>query len=444
MFALIHAFGRLISYLPRPLLRGLAALLGSIAYYAAAGLRKTALSNISLAFPTLPRHKVRTMARHSFCHLGLTLLEYGLIERKKGNVSSFVSCLNPDQVTSLKEQYGGIVYVSAHQANWEVPFIETNNRASGTAVGRPLKTEAMTNWINKIRSLTGGSIVSPREAMHTAKKTLAGGTFFGFVGDQALPESSYSGEFFGRLAFSTSAPALLAYKHNVPVVVALTVRRGSKQLTWYTPPLLPNRAAPLKKEVTRLSDAIMRELEIGIVQAPEQWMWLHNRWKRPTGLGLLKEYRYETILIIYPKEFEKLQILKDMSLTFRLLYPHHDISVCLPSYQKTSPVEGAKVYTYETEEEAKIDSYEHKLIYNFTTIQGLESYYKKRAALTTLGLDEICKRAHLKSHEELFADFTKHLVQLIYEEEWAPTDFLQLINSKRETLSPSMETSTTT
>lgn len=439
---MIHLL-RLISYLPRPLLVRLANALGSTVYFFASTLRKTALSNISLAFPQISRRSKKQMARHSFCHLGLTLLEYGLLERKKGDLSSFATCLNPMQATDLEKRHGGIIYVSAHIANWEIPFIETNTRVRGIAVGRPLRSIKMTGRINSIRASTGGYIVSPREAMQTAGRRLKEGYFFGFVGDQGLPESSYSGLFLGRLAFSTSAPALLAYRNNVPIVVANTCRRNGKQIIWYSPPIYPDRSAPLKKEVVRLSDAVMHDLEMGVVQAPEQWMWLHNRWKRPTGLGLLKEFRYETILILYPKDPELLAPLLEMSDVFRMLYPHHDIAVCLPSYHRQSPVAGAKVFIYEDESEAFIDTIDYKLVYNFTNIQGIERYYLKKCALMTLGIEAICSKLKI-TRADFLSDCTRHFCHSIYEDIWEPTDFLRKIASAREAMSSSQDLSTTT
>lgn len=427
---------RLISLLPRPLLIHLANVLGTAAYYCARTLRKTALSNISLAFPQISRRSKKNFARRSFCHLALTLLEYGLIERKKGDLSSFATCLNPGQATDLQKKHGGIIYVSAHIANWEVPFIETNTRACGIAVGRPLSSIKMTARVNAIRASTGGHIVSPREAMQTAKRRLKEGYFFGFVGDQGLPESSYSGSFLGRLAFSTSAPALLAYRNNVPIVVANTCRRDGKQIIWYAPPIYPDRSAPLKQEVIRLSDAVMRELEMGIIQAPEQWMWLHNRWKRPTGLGLLKEFRYETILILYPKDPQLLALFLEMSDLFRMLYPHHDIAVCLPSYHTKNPIPGAKVFTYEDEHEAFIDTLDYKLVYNFTDIPKIERFYQKQCALMTFGIPAICKKLKITRAEFLSAS-TKHFCHSIYEDTEEPTAFLSKVASNRAKSCPS-------
>lgn len=442
IFYLLRSLSRLLGRLPHCCLRACAKSLGSLAYFLAQDLRKTALSNIALALK-ISRPEARTLAHSSFQHLCLTVLEYGYIDYHNGDVSSFATCLNPEQASALKKKHGGIIYVSAHQANWEVPFIETNTRACGSAVGRPLKTPQMTEWINSIRSSTGGSIVTPREAMMTAKNRLQQGIFFGFVGDQALPESSYSGLFLGRLAFSTSAPSLLAYKHNVPVVVALTCRQGPSQIIWYSPPIYPNRSEPLKKEVTRINDAVMRELEMGVLQAPEQWMWLHNRWKRPTGLELLKEYRYESILIIYPQNFKKLKVLLEISACFRLLYPHHDISVCLPAYYPRSPVKDADLYLYEHADEAKIDLYHYKLIFDFSSISALKKHYLRQAALTVLTIEDMCHK-HALQEEELFADFEKYFIQTLYAETWPPTDFLQLIASKKKGGSPSQEMSTTT
>jgi KDO2-lipid IV(A) lauroyltransferase len=424
-------------------MRALAWVLGSSTYYIAHHMRKTALSNITCAYPSLNEKHVRRMARRSFCHLALTLLEYGLLARKRGDVSSFATCLNPSQATELKEKYGGIIYVSSHMANWEVPFIETNTRARGIAVGRPLKSSKLTDWINSIRSSTGGSIVSPREAMRTAKKELSSGTFFGFVGDQGLPESSYSGPFIHRRAFSTTAPALLAYKHSVPIVIAQTRRKGNKQIIWYTPPIFPDKTQPLKEEVIRLTDKVMYEIEHGILQAPEQWMWLHHRWKRPTKLNVLKEYRYETLLIIYPDDPEELAQLTEKSDFFRYLYPHHDISVLIPSHTPHSPVEGAKLYLYSSFSEMKIDSLAFKLVYDFTDHVQLRRYYRARACLHYLSIGELAKANQIERRACLH-DWHRYLCTHIYEETWEPTDFLRQFESNRTQASSSQDLSTTT
>lgn len=421
-YYLLRAFSFLLAILPYRLTYLLSFPLGTVAYYLAKDLRKSALSNLAISDLNLSRKDVYTTAKASFQNLALTCLEYGRLSLHSGHFKR-ARCLHIKQSLELKEKYGSLIYLSAHQANWEVPYIELCTRHKGDAAGRPLKNKKLNDWVVSIRQSTGGKIVPIREAMRSAKKALQEGRFFGLVGDQALPESSYSGLFFGKKAYSSSAPALLAYRSNVPLVVATNKRCGLFQQISYSLPIFPDTSKPLKKEVHRMMNEAMKVFEKSIREKPSDWMWQHNRFKRPQPVKLLKPYRYETILIIYPKEPKKLELLLEKSPLFRGLYPDHDITVLFPeahlnlvNTKKTdkslSPIEGSDFLTYSSPKSAFINNLPYKLIFDFSSIPKLPRHFKRGSALTVLTLEDIRKKA---AKEEVLKNLDEVLLDILSE-----------------------------
>ena len=122
----------------------------------------------------------------------------------------------------------------------------------GVAIGRPIKNRYLYGWVQKMRQKFGGIIITPKNALKEGIKALQQGKFLGIVGDQGMPESSFSSSFLGRKAWTSTAPALLAYKSGCPLIVATTVRQNGHYTISYSDPIFPNKEHGAKEEVPRL------------------------------------------------------------------------------------------------------------------------------------------------------------------------------------------------
>jgi Kdo2-lipid IVA lauroyltransferase/acyltransferase len=404
-----------LSLLPLSLIHVIGNFFGIICYYCHKNFRKRALSNLSLAcdLNLSPRDIIKT-AKLSFQNLAITILEYPYFARKN-NISKVLICENPDYANSLHRQGQGIIFFCGHQSNWEVSFIEGNQHLKGIAIGRPIKNKLLYQWIVSIREKTGGRIIEPKKALREGLKALKSGDFMGIVGDQGMPSSSYSFPFFGRRAWTSTAPALLSYKTKCPIIVVTTRREKGKYFITYSPPIYPDTTLAPEKEATALMDKTLTLLQESIKKSPGEWLWQHNRWKQHTPDKIYKRFRKDSICIMLPRENFNLYY-KILPL-IKKIYHSAFIFLFLPEeYNGYDIIENDAVYYYKEYNELFLKDYRYKLIFNFTPIRSISRYYKKLSAFEVLQVSDLKKLAKNKLRDDEMEDLSKVLLSSLCRE----------------------------
>jgi len=359
------------AYLPYWAIHAIGRPLGTIAYFLISHYRKRALSNLALALD-LPNKEIRTIAKKSFQSLMITCLEYPRLTRET-DISNIVTAANPEKADILMKDGKGVIFFCGHQANWELLFLEGTSRMPGVAIGRPIKNKYLYSWIQKMRQKFGGKIVEPKNAIKEGLRALKKGAFMGIVGDQGMPDSGFSSPFFGRCAHTSPMPALLAYKTNTPIIVATTHREKGHYTIHYSDPLFPNPKAPLEKEVRRLMEAALSLYEKSIRAHPEEWLWIHNRWKQQTTDQIKRPYRHDSIAVFLPDHKPLIENLAQL----RSLYPTENLTIFAPKGHKI-PID-AEIHPYQNLSETLLDDLRFKLIVNFTENRTIERHYRKTA-----------------------------------------------------------------
>ncbi|WP_213318227.1 lipid A biosynthesis lauroyl acyltransferase [Chlamydiifrater volucris] len=322
LYLSISTIIRILNYFPTTLIHSSGKILGKIAYKFLKDYRNTALRNLALAYPKKTFSEREKIAKQSFAHLGITLLEIlsiGKIAKKIDNIvrvetESTKNPSFPAKIISdleLEESYKrlsngqGLIAFCGHQANWELPFLFITKNYSGLALAKTVKNQLLNRKICKLRELYKGKITSPENGINKCLKALNLGKLVGIVGDQALLMSTYSYPLFGNEAWTTVSPALLAYKTSCPVV-AITISREPKgYVIRPSPPLVADKNLPPKEACSALMDQLMHFLETGIRYQPEQWMWLHKRWKKKLSPSLKKKFSFSRVLILLNEDFIK-------------------------------------------------------------------------------------------------------------------------------------------
>ncbi len=320
----IRLFAGLMRRLPYSVLRGFGRCMGSLAFWILPSLRKKALSNLHIAFgDTLSEQERFQIARRSFQNLLITCCE--LPKLPYTDLSTFLEIADPDSVLNLHAQGQGMIFFCGHQANWEILFPAINHLIpGGVAVGRPIKNRRLYNWILSIRQSHGGTILLPKQAMKEGLRAIHRGSYIGIVGDQSFPESGYSYPLFGVRSWLSPAPALLSYRTGAPLFVVSVIRTKTGYRLAASAPLWPDLTRPAKEAVPDLMDQATARLEECIREAPDQWMWIHDRWKQQTIDHIKREYRYGYILVLRDPDDTEIEPL------LRLLYPRSFLTFLSP------------------------------------------------------------------------------------------------------------------
>lgn len=391
------------SWLPYSWLHAIGRAVGTIAFYFMREYRKRALSNLALANDLIlnPKQLIK-IAKKSFQNLAINCLEYPKLAREK-DFSRVIRCENPEVADDLYRKGKGIIFFCGHQSNWEVLFLDGTSRMQGIAIGKPIKNKRLYNWIISIREKNGGTIITPRNAVREGLRALRKGVFLGIVGDQGMPDSGYSFPFLGRRAWTSTAPALLAYKTQSPIIFAATRRVAGGYRIHYSDPIWPDLSQSADKEVVRMMNQILTLLQESIRTSPGEWLWQHNRWKQQTPQILYKRFRQDCVCIILPEEEAAFKRVSEHLPTLKQIYPLDFLFLLIPErHRSTQLIEADEVIYYKNPKETLLWDYRFKLIFNFTDYAPVAKHYEKLSAFEVLDLKSLQSLAapHLKKEME--------------------------------------------
>ncbi len=355
------------------------------------------MANLSIAYgQSKSEEELKTIARHSFENLMITLLEFFRLKRSKGKISEIVSFFDTEEMEAQLKAKKGVIFLTAHQANWEISFIGFTDRYPGVAIGRPIKNRWLYKWVLSVREMHEGKIVMPKNAIREGIKALAKGAFLGIVGDQAYPDSGYSYPLFGTRAWTASTPALIAFKTGCPLVFASAKRSEGHYFIRFHSPIWPNLNAPIKEEVPRMMDQAMSELEKSIAETPEQWMWVHDRWKQQGIDHVKRHYRYGFILIALPSD---LTPFAEIFPLLRAIYPRSFLTFLAPK-GSSIPLNECTVIEYGEADELLLREWKYQLVLDFIHSPTLRKHYLRLGAFKALTLDpdyQMIKRKLVKA-----------------------------------------------
>ncbi len=270
---------------PFGVLRAGMRLAGNLAYLVDGKNRRRAITNLARAFPEWTPPKRRRVARLMFVHLAETAAEAVHLHRfVHGAARVTLSAAQRQLLDEALARGQGVMAVSGHIGNWEL--LAQVIAAAGYpafAVAKPLYDPRLTRWAHAQRSRFGLQILW-RGDDGVAKDMLRvfhDNAILGLLIDQDTRVQGIFVPFFGRPAHTPAAAAALALRTGAPVVIAWSQRVGKLHRVHLE--LCEPHDLGLDP-VTALTARITARLEAAIRDAPEQWVWLHDRWRQqPPG-----------------------------------------------------------------------------------------------------------------------------------------------------------------
>ena len=278
--ALFLPVGWLAAHLPMRLGLWLGRRLGDLLWIALPRRRAVTLENLARAFGReRPPDEIRRLGRRSFEHLGMTVVEGCVFFFRPPSVLlSRVDLGAPDHVKAAAARGKGILGLTAHYGNWEL--LAASHELSVfplSVVVRPLDNPLMDRVVERFRQRSGVELIGKRRALPEILDALRRGRIVGILLDQnASRAEGVFAPFFGIPASTSKAMALIALRTRAPVV-PIFIRRveSGRHRVEAGPAITP----PADGDVAGYTAAFNHAIEAAIRQAPEQWFWMHNRWK---------------------------------------------------------------------------------------------------------------------------------------------------------------------
>ena len=263
--------------------RHLASALAALFYYIIPIRKETVIENLSYAFPSLSRQEINKIAYNCYKSFSITLVEILSIPwLSREQIKRMIFCSNADLILERYKEDKGVILLSAHYANWEYIALSVSLQINVPfhVVVKPQRNPYVTKWLERARTKWINKIIPSGISIRQVYKELLDKNIVAMVADQRGPRDGIKLDFLGRPAYFFPGPALLSIKTGAPLMYGIPVRQRDysykAEIFEVNKENLPENEDEKVIELTRRHKEYMEKL---IKEHPEQWFWMHKRWK---------------------------------------------------------------------------------------------------------------------------------------------------------------------
>ena len=283
-YAGVRALEVVLRLLPIGLAQWLGRRLGALFRLADRRHRLVAEHNAAWALGLSPE-EARQLVRKVYRNFGATFAEGLLIPHilRRKRFADFAHIHGGEHVRAALAKGRGAILVGTHLGNWELGGLACAELADSVmAVARPLDNPLLDRHMRTLREQLGQTIVERRGAMRRVLRHLRAGGLVVMLIDQNQRRGGVFVDFFGKLASTVPTPASIALKHDVPVLAASAWRADSGFVHHfrYDPPFDLIRTGDREADIVANTALFTKRIEESVRSHPDQWFWLHRRWRR--------------------------------------------------------------------------------------------------------------------------------------------------------------------
>lgn len=273
----------LIFLLPLRVSLGIARVVSRAAFWCLPEYRRIAIENLTAAFGgEKTAREIRRIARRVFENLGMVAVE--LINFPKinaANIDRFVTIKGTDILEAAFRKGKGVIILTGHFGNWELLAMTLRVKGyPGVAIGRRIYFNKYDKYLNRLRKLHDVNIIYRDESPKKILRVLKDNRIMGILADQDV--DSVDGvfvNFFGRPAYTPTAPVALAMATGAEIIPSFIIRRDGRHTFIMEKPVELADTGDEAADMARNTQAWSDVFESYVKRYPEQWVWVHKRWK---------------------------------------------------------------------------------------------------------------------------------------------------------------------
>lgn len=241
--------------------------------------------NLRLAFPDWPQSRIESTAYEVFCHFGRVAGDFlRSPKRSPEEVLASIEVHGTENFDAALAKGRGVLAITGHFGNWERMahfFVATGRKMC--VVARDANQEGVQQKVMDIRTSVGLDVLSRGSSAREILSRLRKNEVIAMLPDQNASDAFVP--FFGHLCGTVLGPAVLHERTGAPILPIFCWRTGPGRYEALVKPALefPNQSATREDMMA----AIMAELESVIKEHPEQYLWMHDRWKEARKRGLM-------------------------------------------------------------------------------------------------------------------------------------------------------------
>jgi len=268
---------------PRRFALGLGVLLGKLMFRLPGRDKERAIENLTIAFGNeKSQQEIREICRRCFENLGKGLMEVLQFPRlKRKNLDRLVAFEGRQNLDEALKTGKGVILLTAHFGNWEL--LGASLALSGYAINfivRAVRSPRLDALVTRNRESKGIKCISRGASIKSGLKCLRRNELLGILSDIDTKVDGVFVDFFGRPAFTPRGPASIALRTGAALVPAFIVRqKDNTHKIIIEKPLELQITDDLEEDVRANTALFTKVIESYIRKYPEQWIWIHQRWK---------------------------------------------------------------------------------------------------------------------------------------------------------------------
>ncbi|HEY1985676.1 MAG TPA: lysophospholipid acyltransferase family protein [Terracidiphilus sp.] len=286
---LVLAVARTLGRLPRGLARLLVRILTFSLYLALDRLRRVGARNLEMALPAVPRTERRRILRHVFRNLGWQMVEFCRMHRYTAQTTQgWIRTEGLENYLDAKSRGRGVLVLTGHLGGWELSsfYHSLMGHPMGMVIRR-LDNRLLDAYVNEVRCLHGNRVLHKDDFARGLLTAMHAGQTVGILMDTNMtPPQGVFVKFFGITACTASGLARVALKTGAAVVPGFLLWEPAERqyVLHFGPELSFARTADHETDILAAVQQCNDVLESWIRRYPDQWLWIHRRWKtRPAG-----------------------------------------------------------------------------------------------------------------------------------------------------------------
>lgn len=275
----------LFAAVPKNVLYFMGGIMGTVIYYLDLSHRRIVKRNLKFVYPEWTDEEIRGLSRRIFRNLGITILEIiQMVFFSKEDFLKNIRIRGEEHLVDAVKGGKGVIIISAHLGNWEAAslFAPCYFGYSVNVVARKIESGVVNKQIMKLRTRFDNSVIDKEGALPDMTQTLRDGKILALLIDQGTKKSEgVELLFYGKKVTVTPAAAMLALRCKSPVLPVFCVREEDRKLTVIIePPIELVRTKDLRDDLRTNTQIMTDAVERAVRKHPDQWLWLHKRWKR--------------------------------------------------------------------------------------------------------------------------------------------------------------------
>jgi len=282
-FFFISAFFHVLGLIPRSGSRKLGQAFGLLAFGLDRKHRGITLENLRRAYGAeKTSFEIKRLAKEVFRNLGQIVFEIGWSLRLDPCLRRrFFRIEGRPHLEEARARGRGVLILTAHFGNWELLTVAADMIGHSLhIVYRPLDFRPLDRFFVRLRTRYGAGLISKKRSMRRILQALQRRQLIGLLMDQdVFRREGVFADFFGRRACTNKGMALVALKTGAPVVPIFLIREPDGFVVKILPPVPLLRTGDKRKDVESNTGQYNRVIESMVRRYPDQWFWVHQRWK---------------------------------------------------------------------------------------------------------------------------------------------------------------------